>query len=89
VYLCYHSISCYNTSQEVSFTSFTLINASSKALALSFLEKSEEEDMSSNPKMPTASGITIDRLFSKKISFIKLPVAFSASIPEEKAYTMS
>ena len=45
--------------------------------------------MSSNPKMPTTSGITIDRLFSKKISFIKLPVAFSASIPEEKAYTMS
>ena len=45
--------------------------------------------MGSNSKISTTSRVTINRLSLKKISFIKLLIAFSASIPEEKAYTMS
>ena len=45
--------------------------------------------MGSNSKISTTSRVTINRLSLKKISFIKLLTAFFASIPEEKAYTMS
>ena len=65
------------------------MNVFSKALDLSFSSEKEEENMGSNSKISTTSRVTINRLSLKKISFIKLLIAFSASIPEEKAYTMS
>jgi len=45
--------------------------------------------MGSDHKMPTAPRVTIGRLTSKKVASLKLPAAFSASIPGGKAFTMS
>jgi len=39
--------------------------------------------------MPIIPRITADRLFSKKVSFLKLPATFPASILEEIVFTMS
>ena len=46
--------------------------------------------MGSDHKMPTAPRVTIGRLTSKKVpsTSLKLPAAFSASIPGGKASTM-
>jgi len=45
--------------------------------------------MGSDLGMPTVPSIATGRLFSKKVPFLKFPVAFSASISEGKASTMS
>jgi len=45
--------------------------------------------MGSDPKIFTVSRMTISRLFSKKVPFLKLFATFPTSIPKEKASTMS
>ena len=45
--------------------------------------------MDLDPKISAVPRITIGRLFSKKVSSLKLSVAFSISIPRGKAFTMS
>ena len=45
--------------------------------------------MGSDSKMPTAPRVTTSKLFSKRLSFLKLPATFPTLIPEEKASTMS
>ena len=45
--------------------------------------------MDLDPKISAVPRITIGRLFSKKVPFLKLSVAFSISIPRGKAFTMS
>ena len=45
--------------------------------------------MGSDLGIPTVPSVTIDRLSSKKVPFLKFPIAFPASISEGKASTMS
>ena len=45
--------------------------------------------MGSDPKTPTAPRVTIGKLFSKRLSFLKLLAVFPTLIPEGKASTMS
>jgi len=45
--------------------------------------------MGSDPKMPTAPRVTIGRLFSKKVSSLKLSVIFPISILKEIVSTVS
>ena len=51
-------------------TSSTSRNTSPEALALSSLEESKKEDMGSDPKISTALRVIIDRLSSKRLSFL-------------------
>ena len=45
--------------------------------------------MGSDPKMLTTLRMTTDKLSFKRLSSLKLPTAFPAPIPKEKASTMS
>jgi len=45
--------------------------------------------MGSDPKMSTVPRMTISKLFSKKVPFLKLSATFPISISKEKASTMS
>ena len=45
--------------------------------------------MGSDSKMPTTLRVTIDKLSSKRLPFLKLLAAFSTFISKEKASTMS
>jgi len=74
-----------STAQELSSASR---NVFPEAVALSSLRESEEEGMGLESKMPTITRVTTDRLFSKKVFFLKLPVTFHASVLEETASTL-
>ena len=69
--------------------SFTFRNIYPKAIALSSLEESKKEEIGSDPKILTVPKVTIGRLFSKKVLFLKLPTTCSISILEETVFTMS
>ena len=72
------------SSRSVS-ASFALRNPSPEALSSSSSGESEEESMSSDPKMSTIPRIITDKLSFKNLPPLKLPAAF----PEGKASTMS
>jgi len=58
-------------------------------LALSFSGESKEKNIGLDLKIFIIPKITISKLFSKKISFLKLSTTLFISIPKEKASTMS
>jgi len=55
-----------------------------RLILISFLDKSKEKSLSSDPKTPTTLRVVTDKL-SKRVPLLKLPIAFS----EEKTSTMS
>ena len=75
------------SSRSVS-ASFILRNPSSEALSSSSKE-SEKESIGSDPRTPTASKTTTDRLSSKKVPSLKLLTALPIPIPEGNASMMS
>ena len=83
-----NSLHCKVSSRSV-FASSAFSNAFSEALTLSFLGESKKKDMSSDPKIPTASRVTTSRLFPKNMSLLKLLAAFPTSIPKGNASTIS
>ena len=57
-------------------TSSTFRNISPETIVLYFLEETEKKNIGLDPKMLTTLRMTIDKLFSKKIPFLKLSAAF-------------
>jgi len=51
--------------------------------------ESKEKDINSDYKIPTVPRVTIGRLFSKKVSSLKLSATFPASVLERIASTIS